>query len=97
MFEVTSEAADAIEEMVRESSDDSLRLTIFSTGVGCGGPTLKVDMKPPLDDDVVETRSGCTFYVRSVIHKNLEGAVIEVQDTFWGRRIHVKTTYSCMG
>jgi hypothetical protein len=53
-------------------------------------------MREPLEDDLEEEAGGFTFRIRRNIHKNLEGAVLEVQDTFWGKKIRVRTTYKCL-
>lgn len=97
MFEVTPEAGAMIDELAAKASSDDLKVTIFSSGVGCGGPALKVDMRKPMEDDIVKIVDGHTFHIRAMIYYNLRGAVIEAVDTYWGKRIHVKTTYSCMG
>ncbi len=97
MFEVTPEAGAMIDELAAKTASDDLEVTIFSSGVGCGGPALKVDMRKPMQDDIIKTVDGYTFHIRATIFYNLRGAVIEAVDTYWGKRIHVKTTYSCMG
>lgn len=97
MFEVTPDAEKMIKDLISTTMDKSLKLTLCSSGAGCGGPSLKVDMRRPMVDDIIETVAGHTFHIRSSIRKYLEGSVIDAVDTFWGRRLHVKTTYSCMG
>ena len=44
---------------------------------------LKVDIKHPLDNDMIEVKGGYTFRIRAVIHDNLKGAVIDASDTLW--------------
>ena len=97
MFKITPAAAELINEMILKSKDNNLKPTICSSGVGCGGPTLKVEMRAPLDNDIIETVNGQTFHIRANIYSNLEGAEIKAEDTFWGLRLHVKTTYRCIG
>ncbi len=96
MFIVTAEALQMIGELTEHAANNK-RLTIFSSGVGCGGPALKVDMELPLKDDIPETISGCTFYIRSAIYKFLEASHLDAVETFWGKRLYVKTTYTCIG
>lgn len=97
MFEVTPEAGAMIDELAACAASDDVKVTIFSSGVGCGGPALKVDMRKPMEDDIIKTVDGYTFHIRAMIFYNLKGAVIEAVDTYWGKRLRVKTTYSCMG
>lgn len=97
MFTITAEAAAMMNALEKETKDNRLKLTVCSSGVGCGGPALKIDMRVPMEDDEVKTVDGVTLHIRSSIASNLEGAVIESVETYWGQRIHVKTTYGCMG
>jgi len=96
MFTITPSAVEMIKEIVEKSDKEGLRITICSSGVGCGGPTLKVEMRAAMEDDFVETVKGCTFHIRANIYSNLEGALIDAEDSFWGKRLHVKTSYGCM-
>jgi Fe-S cluster assembly iron-binding protein IscA len=96
MFTLTPGAGKLIGELVRQNTAEGTELTICSSGTGCGGPTLKVEMREPLEGDVIMETGGFTFRVRASILRNLEGAVIEAADTFWGSRIRVKTTYGCL-
>ncbi len=96
MFSVTDEAAKMIKELEKKSGETNKRITIFSSGVGCGGPALKVGMELPLSDDTAETVNTCTFYIRASILKFIEGAHIDSVETFWGKRLYVKTTYGCL-
>ena len=96
MFEVTSNAVELIEEQIENSENKAYKVTICSSGVGCGGPTLKVEMRAAMDDDIVKTVEGCTFHIRANVYSNLQGAKIDIVDTFWGKRIYIKTTYKCI-
>ncbi len=96
MFTVTDEAVNMIQELENKTQNTEMRITIFSSGVGCGGPTLKVDMKLPLDTDTPVTVNGYTFYVRPAVLKLLEGAHIDAVETFWGKRLYIKTIYGCL-
>jgi Fe-S cluster assembly iron-binding protein IscA len=96
MFTLTTEAEKLIAELASQNTAEGAELTICSSGTGCGGPVLKVEMREPLDDDVIRKAGGFSFRVRASILRNLEGAVIEAADTFWGTRIRVKTTYGCL-
>ena len=96
MFTVTDEAVKMVKELEKKTEGTSKRITIFSSGVGCGGPALKVGMELPLDDDTAETVNTCTFYIRASILKFLEGSHIDAVETFWGKRLYVKTTYGCL-
>ncbi len=97
MFTITAEAAAMMDVLEKGKKDSRYKLTVCSSGVGCGGPALKIDMRIPMEDDIVKTVNGVTLHIRSTISENLEGAVIEAVETYWGQRIHVKTTYGCMG
>ncbi len=96
MYRITKTAAEMMKEMISEREDENLLLTICSSGVGCGGPTLKVDMRRALPDDIVETKDDLTINIRANIYKNLDGAEIDAEDTFWGKRVRIKTTYGCI-
>ena len=97
MFTVTPEALTMIKELKKSSEAIKKRLTIYSSGVGCGGPALKVGMELPLDDDIKETVEECTFQIRAAAYNFLNGSHIDAVETFWGKRLYVKTTYTCMG
>ena len=96
MFTLTEDVKPLLTELTESAGQDNLQLTLCSSGTGCGGPILKVDMREPLEDDLEEEAGGFTFRIRQNIHKNLEGAVLEAQDTFWGKKIRVRTTYKCL-
>ena len=96
MFTVTPSAVAMMNEMVENSENENLKLTICSSGVGCGGPSLKVEMRAAMENDVVETISGIIFHIRANIHENLADSEIDAEDTFWGKRLHVKTNYRCL-
>ena len=96
MFTVRPSAAEMMKEMIENSDKENYRITICSSGVGCGGPSLKVEMRAPMNNDVVETVGGITFHIRENIYKNLGGSEIDSEDTFWGKRLHVKTSYGCI-
>ncbi|MCK5674607.1 MAG: hypothetical protein KAH95_14600 [Spirochaetales bacterium] len=96
MFTVTPSAIEMMKEMVENSEKDNFKLTVCSSGVGCGGPSLKVEMRAPMENDLVETVNGIIFHIRANIHKNLEGSEIDAEDSFWGKRLHVKTSYGCI-
>lgn len=95
MFTLTEEAAEMIRKMAGGAPREDLALTLCSSGAGCGGPALKVDMREPRGDDIEETVDGITFRIRASILRYLEGAVIEGADTFWGKRLKVSTAYGC--
>lgn len=96
MFTVTPSAIVMINEMIENSEKENFKITVCSSGVGCGGPFLKVEMRAPMENDIVETIKNITFHLRENIHKNLEGSDIDAEDSFWGKRLHVKTTYGCI-
>jgi len=96
MFTVTPSAEEMIKDIIANSKKESFKITVCSSGVGCGGPTLKVEMRAPMENDIIETVGETTFHIRENIHKNLEGSEIDAEDTFWGKRLHVKTSYGCI-
>ncbi len=96
MFTVTPSAAEMMKEMLESSEKENFTITICSSGVGCGGPNLKVDLRSPMENDIIETVNEITFHIRENIHKNLEGSTIDAEDSFWGKRLHVKTSYGCI-
>lgn len=96
MFIITPSAADKMKDMAAKPEKENFKLTICSSGVGCGGPSLKVDMRIPMDNDVIETVNGIQIHVRANIYENLKGSEIDAEDTFWGKRLHVKTSYGCI-
>ncbi len=96
MFTITPAAAEMMNEMINSSEKENFKITVCSSGVGCGGPSLKVEMRAPMENDLVETVKGITFHIRENIHKNLEGSEIDAEDSFWGKRLHIKTSYGCM-
>ncbi|HAK46259.1 MAG TPA: hypothetical protein DCO79_10140 [Spirochaeta sp.] len=94
MMCITDEATGIIQEMQKEMTPD-LYLTLFSGGVGCGAPVIKLEMKPALEDDIIENISGFEIRIRPAIMKFLPDAEILVEDTFWGKKLKVKTVYGC--
>ncbi len=50
MYKITEAAVAMMKEMVSERKDKNLLLTICSSGVGCGGSSLKVDMRRGLSN-----------------------------------------------
>lgn len=96
MFTITPSAAEMVKEMIKNTENKKLKITICSSGVGCGGPSLKVEMRAPMDNDIVETADDIIFRIRENIYKNLEGSEIDAEESFWGKRLHVKTTYGCI-
>jgi len=96
MFTVTPAAVEMMKEMAENSEKEKFELTICSSGAGCGGPSLKVEMRAPMENDLVETVKGITFHIRENIYKNLEGSEIDTENSFWGKRLYVKTSYGCL-
>ncbi len=97
MYKITKTAAEMMKKMIPEREDEDLLLTICSPGAGCGSPSLKADdMRRALSDDIVETKDDLTINIRANIYKNLDGAEIDAEDTFWGKRVRIKTTYGCI-
>ena len=96
MFTVTPSAAKMMKEIIENSVKENFKITVCSSGVGCGGPSLKVEMRAAMENDLVETMDGITFHIRENIYKNLEGSDIDAEDSFWGIRLHVKTSYGCI-
>jgi len=96
MFKITPSAINMMKEMAVNPEKENLKLTICSSGVGCGGPSLKVDMRIPMENDVIEKVNGIQIHIRANIYENLKGSEIDAEETFWGKRLHVRTTYGCM-
>ncbi|MCK5671934.1 MAG: hypothetical protein KAH95_01085 [Spirochaetales bacterium] len=96
MFTVTHSAIEMMKEMIENSENENFKITVCSSGVGCGGPSLKVEMRAAMENDLIETVEGITFHIRENIYKNLQGSEIDEEDTFWGKRLHVKTSYGCI-
>ena len=96
MFTITPAAAEMMENMIKNSEIENFKITICSSGVGCGGPTLKVEMRAPMENDIIETINQIGFHIRENIYKNLDGSVIDAEDSFWGKRLHIKTSYGCL-
>lgn len=48
MFTLTPAAADMMKEMVENPEKENFEVTVCSSGVGCGGPSLKVEMRAPI-------------------------------------------------
>lgn len=96
MFSVAANAEEALRQLAAEAEDNGKALTILSSGAGCGGPALKVALRPPLPDDLEVTAGGFLFRVRKNIEDFIKGAVIETKETFWGTSLTVTTTYRCL-
>ncbi len=95
IFSITEEASSAIQELQDKPESKNLKLTLLSAGAGCGSPAIKLEMRPPLDDDQIYDTGGFTFHIRSAVSKFLDGALIEVDETFWGKQLKVKTEFGC--
>ena len=95
MICITEEASVLINEMEEQNTAREHKLTLASAGVGCGAPVIKIKMQQPLEDDIVTEISGFTIHIRPSIERFLEGAEIIAEDSFWGRRLKVKTVNGC--
>ena len=95
MMCITDEAIKLIKELQTQSESDNLKLTLFSGGVGCGAPVIKLEMREPMDDDIKSEISGFTFHIRAAIERYLEDSEILVEETFWGKKLKVKTVFGC--
>lgn len=96
-FEIKEEALVLIEELLDEAGDSETVLTICSSGTGCGGPLLKLEMRAPLDNDIIVKKEGFTFHIRENISNRLEGAYIEKKTTFWGDKLNINNGNVCLG
>lgn len=96
-FEITPDALPLINSLISENTNAESFLTICSSGTGCGGPLLKLEMRAPLETDIIIEREGIVFHVRENIKERLNGAVIEKKSTFWGDKISVNNGSVCMG
>lgn len=95
MFCITDEAAVLVKELQEKTASNNYVLALASAGVGCGAPVIKLEMKQSFDDDVIEEVSGFSIHIRSAILKFLPDAEITVEETFWGKKLKVKTIYGC--
>ena len=93
MFCVTGEAGVILDTMKQEGGNK--KLTILSSGVGCGSPVLKIEMREPLEDDVTQTVDGHEFRIRSAVVRYLEETELTVEDTFWGKKLKLHTVNGC--
>ena len=97
MFEIDPESMPLIKNIIDENTGTETFLTICSSGTGCGGPLLKLEMRPALDNDIIMEKAGITFHIRENIKDRLEGAVIEKKETFWGDKININNGNKCIG
>lgn len=95
MLCVTKDAAPVLDDLIKNSDSPEKKLTILSSGTGCGSPILKVEMREPLEDDVKQTIDGFDFNIRAGVLRYLEDAEMEIEDTFWGKKLKIKTAYGC--
>ena len=95
MMCITDEAIEFINELQTQSQSEDMRLTLISGGVGCGAPVIKLEMRMPMDDDIISEISGFTFHIRPAIERYLEDAEILIEETFWGKKLKVKTVFGC--
>ena len=95
MICITEEAAVLISEIIEQNTDEELYLTLASAGAGCGAPVIKIEMLQPLNDDIISEIAGFSFHIRQSIERFLTGAEIIAEDSFWGRRLKVKTVHGC--
>ena len=95
-FNISDNALEILKKQVSENSRDGKIITVCSSGTGCGGPLLKVDFRPPLEDDLVQENRGIEFRIRSNIVERLDGADFVVQETFWGKKIKIDNGNICL-
>ncbi|MBI9101734.1 MAG: hypothetical protein JEY99_04925 [Spirochaetales bacterium] len=96
MFTINSEALEILAEMQKDRTRDTDFLTICSSGTGCGGPLLKIELRTPLDDDILQEVAGFSFHIRRDIHDRLDGAVIKGTETFWGKKLKIDNGTPCL-
>ena len=95
MLCVTKEAAVILDEIKNSSDSPEKKLTILSSGTGCGSPVLKVEMREPLEDDVTKNIDGYDFHIRTSVQRYLEDAELAIEDTYWGKKLRIHTVYGC--
>ena len=95
MMKISDEAIELVQKLQKESSSADQVLTLLSAGAGCGAPAIKLEMRPPLEDDLISEYAGFSIHIRPAISQFLDNAVISADDTFWGKRLKVKTVYGC--
>ncbi len=95
MICITKDAAEMLNKMIEENNSEEKKLTLLSAGAGCGSPAIKIEMRPPLEDDLVTDINGFNFHIRPSIERYLDDAEIKVEDTFWGKKLKVKTVFGC--
>jgi len=88
------EASSLIQDLISQETDE-VKLTLLSAGVGCGAPIIKLELRTPLEDDIVHEMGGTTIRIRQNILRYLENAEIITEETFWGTKLKVKTVFGC--
>ena len=95
MICITKEAAEMLNKMLEETESGEKMLTLSSAGAGCGSPAIRIEMRPPLEEDIIAEIDGFTVHIRPSIKRFLKDAEITVEDTFWGKKLKVKTAFGC--
>ncbi|MDC7225712.1 MAG: hypothetical protein PQJ61_02985 [Spirochaetales bacterium] len=95
MCEISDDAIAFILELIEQTEDKSLKPTLLSAGAGCGTPVIKLEMQTPLEDDEIIEKSDINIHARASIVRYLDGASIILEDTFWGKKLIIKTEFGC--
>lgn len=95
MLCITDAALPLIHDLEGKSRSAENVPTLFSSGVGCGTPVIKLEMRSPMEDDIIEEISGFKFHIRPDIKKFIDDAEITAEETFWGKQIKVNTVFGC--
>ena len=95
MICITEEAKELLNEMIQNEDSKEKKLTLASAGAGCNAPAIKIEMRPPLEEDREIDLEGIQVRVRPSILKYLDETEIVVEDTFWGKKLKVVTGYGC--
>lgn len=94
MICISPKATAVLTEQLKQETNDT-KLTLLSAGVGCGAPKIKIELRPPLEDDIILNIDGITFRVRQNIMQYIENAEIEIEETYWGTKLKVITVFGC--
>lgn len=95
MLNISEDAAKFIKESVDQNKNSNMIPVLMSAGAGCGTPAIKFEMRQALEDDEISEHSGLSIHIRSGIARYIENAELVMEETFWGKKLKVKTEYGC--
>ena len=98
---VSYSAASKVRELVRERSNEGLKLRVFVTGGGCSGFQYGFSFDESHDDgDAVIEQDGISILIDPMSYQYLVGAVVDYQENLMGAQFLVqnpnaKSTCGC--